>query len=132
MKPNDLHPDRNAVFELDETENTPIKEEKEVCYQEGELPPGFLEILRMEPNSQLARLFRGESDCEVEISPRAHDCAFAYALVICGFHDNEIRAVLHVNPYGQVKRGPFQHGYIVETTTIARLSFSTIRDREGA
>lgn len=97
-------------------------------FENEELPPTFLEMLRSEPDSRLARLFRGESND----NRRAHDSALAFALLPCGFTDNEISAVLRCNKHGQTWNCPCPNEYIAQAIVITRLSLSIICDRRGA
>ena len=95
---------------------------KETALEFGDLPPGFLEIVRSEPDSRLARRFRGETNGNRSIN----DSALAYDLLPCGFTDNEISAVLRVNKHGRVWTYPCPDEYIAQAIAIARLSLTCL------
>ena len=92
-------------------------------FDNGELPPAFLEMLRKEPSSQLARQFQGET-----VGNRhTHDSALAFALLPCGFTDDEISAVLRCNKFGRVWTSPCPEEYIAQAIAIAHFSLHTCR-----
>jgi hypothetical protein len=104
----------NLIQDQDAAENRKINME----FENGELPPAFLEMLRIEPDSRLAHLFRGETSD----NRGTHDSALAYSLLPCGFTDNEISAVLWCNKHGRVWTNPYPDEYIAQAIAIARLS----------
>jgi hypothetical protein len=91
----------------------------DIEFEIDDLPPGFLEILRTEPESRLARLFRGETSDHRS----THDSALAFDLLPCGFTDNEISTVLWCNKHGQTWNCPCPDEYIAQAIAIARLSY---------